>query len=100
MEYTDWLKNKDLEYVNGTLHIAGMNTEKLTEKYGNPIYVVNEQLIRKKYRQLKKMLDSEYKKNLIHYAVKANTNLSVLKILKSEGSSYDCSSIGEVYSCF
>jgi len=99
VEFTDWLKNKDLEYINGILHIAGMSTKDLSEKYGTPIYVVNENLIRKRYQQLKNTLDSEYKNNLIHYAVKANTNLSVLKILKSEGSCYDCSSVGEVYTC-
>ncbi|MFX1274035.1 MAG: diaminopimelate decarboxylase [Promethearchaeota archaeon] len=99
MEYSEWLKNKDLEYENGTLYLAGVNTIELLEKYGAPIYVVNEQLIRERYRELKETLDSEYKNNIIHYAVKANSNLSIIKILKSEGSSYDCSSIGEVYTC-
>jgi len=46
------------------------------------------------------MLNGDYKKNQIHYAVKANSNLSYLKILNSEGASFDCTSMGEVYTCF
>ena len=100
MEFEKWLENKDLGYQDDILHVAGVNTIELAEKYGTPIYVVNEQLIRKRYRELKKTLDSEYKKNLIHYAVKANTGLSFLKILSSENACFDCSSAGEVYTCF
>ena len=99
MEFTKWLENKDLRYLDGILHVAGVNTIELAEKHGTPLYVVNEQLIRKRYRELKEALDSEYKNNLIHYAVKANTSLAVLKILSSENACFDCSSAGEVYTC-
>jgi diaminopimelate decarboxylase len=100
MKYEDWLKNKDLEYKDGILHLAGVNTIKLAKKFGTPIYVINEQMIRKRYRALKETLDSFYKNNKIHFAMKANSSLSVLKILKSEGAGFDCSSKGEVYTCF
>lgn len=100
MDYKDWLKNKDLEYKDGVLNIAGVNTIDIAEKYGTPIYVLNEQLVRERYKKLKAAIDSEYKKNQIHYAVKANTSLSMLSILKSEGSNFDCTSAGEIYSCF
>jgi len=100
MEYTEWLKNKDLEYKDGILHIADISTIDIAEKFKTPIYVLNEQLVRKRYKKLKTALDSEYKKNQIHYAVKANTSLSMLRILKSEGSNFDCTSAGEVYTCF
>ena len=99
MEYKEWLKNKDLEYQSGVLHIAGMNTIDLAKKYGTPVYIINERLIRNRYKALKKILDSENKNNQIHFAVKANTSLSMLKILLSEGAGFDCSSVGEVYTC-
>jgi diaminopimelate decarboxylase len=99
MEYTKWLKRKDLEYKDGVLYYADMNTQQLAQDYGTPTYIVNERLIRKRYQELKGMLDKAYENNEIHYAVKANSNLAILKILKSEGASVDCSSIGEVYSC-
>ena len=99
MNYQEWLKNKDLGYQNGVLHIAGANTIDLAKKYGTPVYVINERLIRERYKTLKQVLDSEIKNNQIHFAVKANTSLSVLKILLSEGAGFDCSSVGEVYTC-
>ena len=99
MNYPDWLKRKGLEYRDGVIYFADQNTLDLAKNYGTPIYVVNEQMIRERYRSLKEMLNHEYKKNQIHYAVKANSNLSYLKILDSEGASFDCTSMGEVYTC-
>ena len=99
MNYPDWLKRKGLEYRDGVVYFADQNTLDLAINYGTPIYVVNEQMIRERYRSLKEMLNLEYKKNQIHYAVKANSNLSYLKILDSEGASFDCTSMGEVYTC-
>jgi len=99
MEYQEWLKRKDLEYKDGALYYNGMGTQQLAKDYGTPLYVVNERLIRKRYNELKEILNFEYKNNEIHYAIKANSHLAVLKILKSEDASVDCSSAGEVYSC-
>ncbi|MHA1335524.1 MAG: diaminopimelate decarboxylase [Promethearchaeota archaeon] len=100
MNYQDWLKYKDLEYKEGILYMAEVNTLDIAKEYKTPLYVINERLIRKRYRDLKAIIDSEYKKNEIHFAVKANSNLSVLKILYSEGAGFDCTSQGEIYTCF
>ena len=100
MEYKDWLKYKDLEYQEGVLHIGGISTVVLAKNYGTPIYVINEQMIRKRYKKLKQVLDSEYKNNQINFAMKANSNLAVLKILSSEGAGFDCTSAGEINACF
>ena len=100
MEYKDWLKYKDLEYQEGILHIGGISTVVLAKNYGTPIYVINEQMIRKRYKKLKQVLDSEYKNNQINFAMKANSNLAVLKILSSEGAGFDCTSAGEINACF
>ncbi len=99
MDFVDWLNRKDLEYRNGELYFANLNTLNIVEKYNTPIYIINEQLIRKRYKQLKDILNLGYKKNRIYYAVKSNTNLSILKMLRSEGSYFDCSSTGEIYTC-
>jgi diaminopimelate decarboxylase len=99
MNYSDWLKRKGLEYRDGILYFADQNTSDIAKRYGTPLYVINEQMIRERYKSLKNVLNQEYKNNQIHYAVKANSNLSLLKILNSEGASFDCTSIGEVYIC-
>ena len=99
MNYIDWLNNKDLEYRQGILYFANLNTFEIAEKFGTPIYVINEKMIRRRYKELKSVLNSVYKKNRIYFAVKSNTNLAILKILSSEGSYFDCSSTGEIYAC-
>ena len=62
----------DNESTDRTLEIA--------QDFGTPLYVVNERMIRERYRSLKDALDLEYRNNQINYAVKANSNLSILKI--------------------
>lgn len=99
MDYKNWLNYKDLEYREGILYFANLNTLELAKKFGTPIYVLNEQMVRRKYKELKEILNSVYKKNRIYFAVKSNTNISILKILLSEGSNFDCSSTGEIYTC-
>jgi len=100
MENTDWLDSRGLEYRNKILYFNDVNTIELAKKFGTPIYIISEQIIREKYKTLKSLLNSEYKKNHIHYAVKANSNISILKILNTEGAFFDCTSQGEIYSCF
>ncbi len=99
MENSDWLKRKHLEYINDQLYFGGIRTTDLTNQYGTPIYVINEELIRNRYRVLKKVISKEYVNNRIHYSVKANTNIAVLKILESEEASVDCVSTGEIHLC-
>jgi diaminopimelate decarboxylase len=99
MNYAEWLKRKGLEYKDKVLYFAGQSTPNLIKTFGTPIYVTNEQIIRERYRSLKELLSQVYMKNDIHYAVKANSNLSLLKILDSEGAFFDCTSRGEVYIC-
>ncbi|MFX1296500.1 MAG: diaminopimelate decarboxylase [Promethearchaeota archaeon] len=91
------LTQKNLEVKNGHLWIGNCDTTKLAATYGTPLYVVNELMIRQRFTELKEVLQKNYAKFKIHYAVKANSNIAILKILKKEGASLDCVSIGEIY---
>jgi len=66
----------------------------LIEKYGSPLYVYDEEILRKRCRDIKGML--KYEKYSPNYSTKANTNLSLLKIVREEGFTVDAMSIGEV----
>lgn len=66
----------------------------LAKEYGTPLYVYDFDTIKQKYNNLKNAFKA--RKSLICYAVKANSNLSVLKHLGSLGSGCDCVSIGEI----
>ncbi len=67
----------------------------LVSQYDSPLYVYEEAQIVKQYDRLKRAFAESYPARL-HYAVKANNNLSILKILRELGSGLDTVSIQEV----
>ena len=86
-----------LEDRKGTLYFDGFSTTELAKKYDTPLYVLSEKRIRDNYDRLYGALVNNYKYVRIYYAVKANTNLSVLRILQSQGAYLDTVSPGEVF---
>jgi diaminopimelate decarboxylase len=66
----------------------------LAEKYGTPLYMYDFDYIENRYTTLKDAFVG--KKSIINYAVKANSNLSVIAHLAKLGAGADCVSIGEV----
>ena len=89
--------NSPLEGRNGELFIDGVSAKVLAEKYDTPLYVTSEKRIRDNYKRLFEALKKNYPKIKIYYAMKANSNLSVLKILETEGANIDAVSPGEVF---
>jgi len=71
-----------------------INFKELANKYQTPYYVYDFDYITQQYNELKDAFKA--RKSLISYAVKANSNLSVVKHLGDQGSGADCVSIGEV----
>lgn len=71
-----------------------INFKELSEKYDTPLYIYDFDEITKNYDALKDAFKA--RKSMLCYAVKANSNLSVLKHLAMLGSGCDCVSIGEV----
>lgn len=67
----------------------------LTEKYGSPLYVYDAEKISSQYNRLTDAFSTV--KNLkLNYAVKANSNISILKLFKKLNSGIDTVSIQEV----
>jgi len=71
-----------------------INFKELANKYQTPYYLYDFDHITKQYEELKGAFKA--RKSLVAYAVKANSNLSVIKHLAQLGSGADCVSIGEV----
>lgn len=67
----------------------------LTEKYGSPLYVYDEKILRTRCREIKELLPG---RNLrVNYSAKANSSLELLKIVHEEGIDADAMSPGEIY---
>jgi diaminopimelate decarboxylase len=74
--------------------INKIDYKKLAQKYQTPYYVYDFNYITQQYNELKNAFKA--RKSLISYAIKANSNLSVVQHLGNLGSGADCVSIGEV----
>lgn len=85
------------QYVNGELYVDEISSLKLADEFDTPLYVMSESRIREKYRRLYSAFSRNYDKFRILYSAKANTNLSILKILEEMGTGVDTVSPGEVF---
>lgn len=75
-----------------------MQTEDLVllgQEFGTPLYVYDAEKIISQYNRLTKAF-SKVEQFKVHYAVKALSNISILKLLKNQGSALDTVSIQEV----
>jgi diaminopimelate decarboxylase len=82
-------------YQNGSLHCEGVELGALADEYGTPLYVYSAHTIVDHFRRLSQAMtgvDHE-----VAYAVKANSNLSVLRLLAAEGAGFDIVSGGELF---
>lgn len=83
---------------SGHLTAGGMDTVELAKKYGTPLYVMDEDLIREHCRSFKQSIDKYYGGNgLVCYASKAFCCKAVCKIMMDEGIGLDVVSEGELY---
>ncbi len=71
-----------------------MDFKALAQKYDTPLYVYDFDAMQEQYEALKEAFKG--RKSLLAYAVKANSNLSVIAHFAALGAGADCVSIGEV----
>ncbi|SVE28080.1 uncharacterized protein METZ01_LOCUS480934, partial [marine metagenome] len=77
------------------LSIGSHFAKDLVGTFGSPLYVYDASLIRQRLRALREAVT--YPLTDLHYACKANTNLSILRLLRDEGAYIDAVSPGEVF---
>ncbi|MEY3220759.1 MAG: diaminopimelate decarboxylase [Pseudomonadota bacterium] len=81
-------------YQSGVLYAESVDLQTIAEKYGTPCYVYSQTLIEENWLAFDAALGEQ--PHLICYAVKANSNLSILKLLAQLGSGFDLVSGGEL----
>ncbi|MCH5349437.1 MAG: diaminopimelate decarboxylase [Oscillospiraceae bacterium] len=83
---------------NGHLTIGGIDTVDLAKKYGTPLYVMDEDLIRENCRSFKNSIDKYYGgEGLVCYASKAFCCKAMCRIMMDEGIGLDVVSEGELF---
>ena len=77
-----------------TSHIDGIPVKEIAESFGTPSIVYSYNKIYENFNAIKQSFESEKRK--IFYSVKANSNLSILKIFNDLGAGFDIVSLGEL----
>jgi diaminopimelate decarboxylase len=77
-----------------TLHCEDVSLAQLAREYGTPLYVYSASAIRERFQ----VLDEAFAKvpHTICYSVKANPNISILRLLARSGAGFDVVSGGEL----
>lgn len=83
----------------GNLEIGGCDLVKLAEKYGTPLYVLDEATIRKIGRDYKDAFKGYPKVNMM-YASKALCSSATSALIASEGFGFDVVSSGEIFTVY
>ncbi|MGN0412537.1 MAG: diaminopimelate decarboxylase [Lachnospiraceae bacterium] len=72
----------------------GNSPEDIVAKYGTPVYVYNEEILRNRMHTVAQVVTKyPYTAN---YSIKANTNIHLLKMALEEGDNCDAMSVGEL----
>lgn len=82
-------------YVRGELHCEGVRASLIAEKAGTPCYVYSARTVVDHFHKLRRAFEAVTP--LICYSVKANSNLSIMKLMLREGSGFDVVSGGELF---
>jgi diaminopimelate decarboxylase len=85
--------------INSANHLAmaGVDLVKLAGEYGTPLYVYNEDEMRKNCRLYREALERHYGRAEVIYAGKAFLTLAMCRLIYQEGLSLDVVSGGELY---
>src|SRR5207253_1873211 len=84
----------DFRYVGGKLYCEGIAVENLARKFGTPLYVYSQKTLTDHFQKLDRAMTGV--DHLICFAVKSNSNRSVLRTLARLGSGFDIVSGGEL----
>jgi len=91
------LQNKtSMKSINGQLYIENIPVIDLAREYGSPCYIYSYEIITNNFLKYKKETRNQ---DLICYAVKANSNINILKLLAGLGSGFDVVSGNELKRC-
>ncbi len=82
-------------YRNRNLYVEDVDLEDIARSAGTPVYVYSATAIRERYKRYDDAFGDT--PHHVFYAVKANSNLSVLRLLAEAGAGFDIVSGGELF---
>ena len=88
------LVHQSFKPTSSGLACDDVSIDTIVERVGTPVYVYNARAIREAYRAIDEAFAAYL--HAIHYALKANSTLAIVRLLRSIGSKVDANSGGEI----
>jgi diaminopimelate decarboxylase len=79
---------------------GGCDVIELARNFGTPLYVLSEDIVRARCREIKTKFLNKWENTAAYYASKAFLTMAMAKIIESEGFGIDLVSGGEVYTAY
>jgi diaminopimelate decarboxylase len=92
----DLLSQHAFAYRNDALRCEDVPLADLAAEYGTPLYVYSKRQILENFRAFSSALALEDSRHYVSYAVKANSNIEILRLLAAEGAGAEVVSGGEL----
>lgn len=83
--------------MSGHYFFGGCDTVELAHDFGTPLYVVSEDDIRARMREVRAAFDEKYERAHAHYASKAFLTRDMIRVVRSENMGLDVVSGGELH---
>ncbi|MDE2777011.1 MAG: diaminopimelate decarboxylase [Chloroflexota bacterium] len=87
--------NSSIRYVNRRLTVDQIDIASIIAEVGTPAYIYSRRRIRENFHRLERAFAPLSAR--LHFSVKANGNLDILRALNEIGAGFDCVSGGEIY---
>ena len=84
-----------ISFTQQTSFFGKTNPQELSEKYGTPLYVYNEKILRNRMQRMAHLIS--YPGFTANYSIKTNSNLTILKMALEEELNADAMSPGEIF---
>lgn len=84
----------DFSYKSGELYCEGVKVSSIAAKVGTPVYIYSYKTLVEHYRKIVEAFKAA--DPIVCFAMKANSNLAILKALVNEGAGFDIVSGGEL----
>lgn len=84
-----------MHFVDGVLHFDGVSSRELIARYGSPLYVYETSILQRQADRLRRAFGRMPFRPM--FAMKANSNLAILRFFAAQGFGADAVSPGEVF---
>jgi diaminopimelate decarboxylase len=85
----------DFQYRHGELYCEGVAIERIAKEVGTPCYIYSHATLTRHFRAFDRAFQDV--PHIVAFAMKANSNLAILRLMAREGSGADIVSGGELY---